>query len=278
MPVHFAGHPCDMDAIAAIARRHSVAVVEDAAHAFPASYKGRPIGSISEATCFSFYATKTITTGEGGMVTTDNEQLAERMRMMSLHGISKDAWKRYSADGSWRYDIVHPGFKYNLTDIAAAIGRVQLTRRDEFRDARRRIAQRYDEALADCPEIRVPVVRGDVEHAWHLYVIQLDDARLSIDRGGFIEALKAQGIGTSVHFIPLHMHGYYQRRFGHPADAFPHATAAFRRTVSLPIYSRMTERDVDDVIASVKGIVARYRTPVGAGVSAAVRAAGGARA
>jgi perosamine synthetase len=259
MPVHFAGHPCDMDAIGVIARRHRLAIVEDAAHALPARYRGRMIGTVGDMTCFSFYATKTITTGEGGMVTTDDDQAAERIRIMSLHGISKDAWKRYTAEGSWFYEIIRPGYKYNLTDIAAAIGRVQLARNDEFREGRRQVAWRYDEAFNEMPEIRRPASRHDVDHAWHLYVIQLEDGHLDINRNQFIEALKKEGIGASVHFIPLHRHPYYRSTFGYQPHDFPVANDAFARTVSLPIYPRMTDSDVDDVIEAVKRIVAAHR-------------------
>jgi perosamine synthetase len=190
---------------------------------------------------------------------------------MSLHGISKDAWKRYTAEGSWFYEIARPGFKYNLTDVASAIGRVQLTRREEFWSARRRIARRYDEALADCPGIRRPVSRANVDHAWHLYVLQLDTRVLDIHRAAFIDALKQRGIGTSVHFIPLHMHPYYRTTFGYESNDLPNAAAAYARIVSLPIYSRMTDADVDDVIAAVKDVAVRHRrvrvAPVRAGRS-----------
>jgi dTDP-4-amino-4,6-dideoxygalactose transaminase len=270
IPVHFAGHPCDMDAIGALARRHGLAVIEDAAHALPASYHGRTIGTIGQATCFSFYATKTLTTGEGGMVTTDDERLAERIRLMSLHGISRDAWKRYTAEGSWFYEILRPGYKYNLTDIAASIGRAQLARCHEFWHARRRIAQRYDDAFAGTPEIRRPASRADVQHAWHLYVIQLEEGCLSLDRSAFMEALKAERIGASVHFIPLHLHPYYRATFGYQASDFPVASAAYARSVSLPIYSRMSDGDVDDVIDAVKRIVSAHRRAHPVAVPAAV--------
>ena len=259
MPVHFAGHPCNMDAIAGVARDYGLPIVEDAAHALPAAYRGRTIGTIGESACFSFYATKTITTGEGGMVTTDSDRIAERIRIMSLHGISKDAWKRYTAEGSWSYDIIRPGYKYNLTDIAAALGRVQLQRCHDFSEARRRIAERYDEAFADVAEVRRPTCRPDVQHAWHLYVIQLDDRRLQLGRNAFIEALRADNIGVSVHFIPLHLHHYYRSTFGYTAQDFPVATAASARAISLPIYSRMSDADVDDVVASVKRLIVQHR-------------------
>jgi dTDP-4-amino-4,6-dideoxygalactose transaminase len=257
IPVHFGGQPCDMEPILEIARRHKLYVIEDAAHALPASYGSRKIGTIGDITCFSFYATKTITTGEGGMATTDNLEWAERMRMMSLHGISHDAWKRYTKEGSWYYEVVRPGFKYNLTDIGAAIGIEQLKKCDAFGAARKRIAAAYDERFANLPEIQTPVCASDVQHAWHLYVIQLDLERLKIDRQRFIEALKEQGVGTSVHFIPLHLHPYYRDKFGYAPDDFPKATEAYQRIISLPIYPKMSEMDVEKVVNAVKNIVNR---------------------
>jgi dTDP-4-amino-4,6-dideoxygalactose transaminase len=259
IPVHYGGQACDMTELLDIAGRHDLKVVEDAAHALPASYRGTSIGRIGDITCFSFYATKALTTGEGGMITTDDPAAAARMRMMALHGISKDAWKRYTAEGSWYYEILHPGFKYNLTDIAAALGVEQLKRQDEFREARARIAAQYTEAFAGLPAIRCPGVRPDRSHAWHLYVIEIDSSQLRIGRDAFIEALRKEGIGTSVHFIPLHLHPYYRDRFGYrPAD-FPNALHAYERMVSLPIYPGMTEADVEDVIRSVTTIVERER-------------------
>ena len=255
IPVHFGGQPCDMTPILEIAKAHKLYVVEDAAHALPASYEGKKIGNIGDITCFSFYATKTITTGEGGMATTENSEWAERMRMMSLHGISHDAWKRYTKEGSWYYEILNPGFKYNLTDIAAAIGIEQLKKCDEFRKAREKIAKIYDTSFADLEEIHTPVRRSDTEHAWHLYVIQLNLDHLQITRNQFIDALREEGIGTSVHFIPLHLHPYYRDNFGYQPSDFPNASSAFERIVSLPIYPKMTEADVESVIGAVRKVV-----------------------
>jgi len=254
IPVHFGGHPCEMDAILAIARKYGLKVIEDAAHALPAAYRGRSVGTIGDITCFSFYATKTITTGEGGMITTDNDEYAERMRIMSLHGISKDAWKRYTAEGSWFYEVLYPGYKYNLTDIAASIGIEQLKKCRRFCDARTTIAAEYSEAFADLAELSPPVWRPEVDHAWHLYVVQLDQARLSISRSEFIEALKRAKIGTSVHFIPLHLHPYYRAEARAPM-ALPRATAAYERIVSLPIFPSMTPTDVGDVITTVRATI-----------------------
>lgn len=257
IPVHIGGQPCEMDRILEIAKPYHLKVIEDAAHALPARYQGKMVGTIGDITCFSFYATKTLTTAEGGMATTENPAWAERMRIMSLHGISRDAWKRYAAEGSWYYEILYPGYKYNLTDIAAAIGIQQLKKCDRFWETRQHYATLYNKGFADVPEIIVPHVAEDVQHAWHLYLIQLDLERLRIGRNEFIELLKAENIGTSVHFIPLHLHPYYRDAFGYRPENFPNASAVFDRIISLPIYSKMTEADVEDVIETVRTIV-RY--------------------
>lgn len=259
IPVHFAGQPCEMTSILEIARRHDLRVIEDAAHAFPASYKGKAIGSIGDYTCFSFYATKNITTGEGGMVTTDDPDQADRIRRMSLHGLSRDAWKRYTNQGSWYYDIVAPGFKYNLTDMAAALGLTQLHKAERFWKTRERYAALYAEEFRDLPEITPLMIHDDVQHAWHLYVIQLDLDRLRISRQTFIEGLQQKQIGCSVHFIPLHLHPYY-RETGHYSRAdFPVASQAFDRMVSLPLYSKMSEEDVHRTIQAVRELILKGR-------------------
>ncbi len=255
VPVHFAGHPCEMSWIHAVAQAHNLAVVEDAAHALPARYRGKMIGSLSDLTCFSFYATKNITTGEGGMVTTDDADLAARVRIMSLHGLSRDAWSRYTAQGSWYYEILSPGFKYNLTDIAAALGLAQLAKCDRFWKARDRVAALYRDGFRDVPEIVCPSAADHVQHAWHLYVIQLDLEALRIDRNEFIAQLQRAGIGCSVHFIPLHLHPYYRDSYGYKPADFPTAQAAFERIVSLPLYPKMTEADIQRVITVVRNIV-----------------------
>jgi dTDP-4-amino-4,6-dideoxygalactose transaminase len=258
IPVHFAGHPCEMATILEIAKAHKLTVIEDAAHALPTRVQGKMVGTIGDISCFSFYATKTITTGEGGMATTENREWAERMRMMSLHGISKDAWKRYTAEGSWYYEILAPGYKYNLTDIAAAIGIQQLKKCDAFWRRRQQYAALYSEAFTDVPGIIVPSMVEDGQHAWHLYVIQLQLERLRIDRNAFIEILKQQNIGTSVHFIPLHLHPYYRDSFGYRSEDFPHASIIFHQTVSLPIYPKMTEADIKYVSKVVKATVNQH--------------------
>jgi perosamine synthetase len=259
IPVHFAGQPCDMRAVQSIAGRHGLAVVDDAAHALPARYQGRLVGTLSDITCFSFYATKTITTGEGGMITTDVDRLAERMRIMSLHGISKDAWKRYTAEGSWYYEILSPGYKYNLTDIAAALGIVQLGKHERFWQERQRLAGLYAEAFRTVPEVQPLGCIPDVQHAWHLYVVRLALERLTIDRRQFIEELKARRIGASVHFIPLHLHPYYRDTYGYRPQDYPNASAAYERILSLPIFPGMNDRDVGDVVDAVREIVDEHR-------------------
>jgi dTDP-4-amino-4,6-dideoxygalactose transaminase len=264
IPVHMAGHPCEMDDLAAIAEEHELALIEDAAHACSASFKGRPVGggtaAGSWAACFSFYATKTLATGEGGMVTTDSEECAERIRVMSLHGISKDAWKRYTAEGSWYYEIMAPGFKYNMPDIIAAIGLAQLRKVDSMRHRREQIARRYNEAFAEYPEVETPTVREHVRHAWHLYMLRLNEGALAIGRDAFIDNLKNCSIGSSVHFIPLHVHPYYRNTYGYEPEDFPIAFREYRRELSLPIYSKMTDYDVQSVIDAVTHTVRECRT------------------
>jgi dTDP-4-amino-4,6-dideoxygalactose transaminase len=259
LPIHIAGLPAELDEIYAVAARQRLAVIEDAAHAFPCRYKGRAIGSAGEAqpsaVCFSFYATKTITTGEGGMITTANEALAERCRIMALHGISKDAWKRYTAAGSWYYEILAPGYKYNLTDIAAGMGLAQLAKAERMRLRRTAIAAQYHQAFAGVPALQIPFDRPDCQHAWHLYMLRLNTERLQISRNEFIEALRARNIGASVHFIPLHLHPYYREIYGYQPDDFPTAHREYQRTISLPIYSKMSDSDIQDVIAAVLDIV-----------------------
>ncbi|GAB4279679.1 MAG: UDP-4-amino-4,6-dideoxy-N-acetyl-beta-L-altrosami ne transaminase [Candidatus Promineifilaceae bacterium] len=263
IPVHIAGLPVDLDAIFGIAEKYNLAVIEDAAHAFPVCYRGRMIGSpppsskIMHAVCFSFYATKTITTGEGGMICTNNEEIAERCRIMALHGISKDAWKRYTAEGSWYYEIVAPGYKYNMTDIAAGMGLAQLTKARRMLKRRIEIANKYNEAFQEYKQVlQIPSVHSsDSGHAWHLYMLRFHLDRLGINRNQFIQELKQRNIGTSVHFIPLHLHPYYRDTYGYLPDDFPVAYQEFQREISLPIYSKMSDIDIQDVIEAVIEIV-----------------------
>ncbi len=251
IPVHLAGQPCDMGKITSLAEEFRLRIIEDAAHALPASYRGQRIGSVSELTAFSFYATKTLATGEGGMVTTENKELADRMGLMRLHGISRDAWKRHTGEGSWQYEVLAAGYKCNMTDLQAALGVVQLSKCDAHWAARCRIAQRYTEAFQSVRGLRVPTAHGDRESAWHLYVLRLQPERLRINRDTFINELKERGVETSVHFIPLHLHPYYQRVFGYKQGDFPQAEHEYERCLSLPIYPTMTDKEVDGVIGAV---------------------------
>lgn len=255
MPVHFGGHPAEMDAIMDIAARHNLAVVEDAAHTLPGAYRGRGVGTIGHMAAFSFYATKTITTGEGGMLVTDNDRYAERARVMALHGLSRDAWKRYTASGTWRYDVIAPGFKYNMTDMAAALGVTQLRKAERMWRRRCVIAARYSSVFDGVPELQSPVALEWVGHSWHLYVLRLHTERLSIGRDAFLEELRARGILTSVHFIPLHTFTYYRDTYGYRETDFPVAWREFQRMFSLPIYPTMSDADVEDVIDAVLDVV-----------------------
>jgi len=257
--VHYAGQPCDMDKIMEIAWDNDLYVIEDAAHAIGTKYKGRDVGSIGDITCFSFYATKNVTTAEGGMITTNHEDLAEKMRILSLHGISKDAWKRYSSEGSWFYEIKYSGYKYNMSDLQSSIGIHQMKKLDKMQLRREKIADIYNQVFAEIPEIKVPTVKEYTKHAWHLYPIQVNDKLLSINRNEFIDALKAENIGTSVHFIPLHLHPYYKDKYGFKKGDFPNTEDLYNHEISLPIYPKMTDQDVEDVIAAAKKITNYYK-------------------
>lgn len=258
MPVHYTGHPCEMDAIMKIAREHKLFVIEDAAHALPAQYKGKAVGTIGDLTAFSFYATKNLTTAEGGMLT-GKQELIDKARVLSLHGMNRDAWKRYDKGGSWYYEVDVPGFKYNMTDIQASIGLQQLKKLNGFQERRREIVKRYNEVFSKCPCLETPVHRPYVEHAWHLYTLRLNLETLKIDRDRFIEKLKERNIGTSVHFIPIHLHPYYRQKYGYQPEDFPVAYSNFLRLISLPLYPRMSNEDVDDVIEAVFDVVERHR-------------------
>jgi len=244
-----------MDELLAIARQHQLRVIEDAAHALPAGYRGRRIGTVGDVTAFSFYATKNLTTGEGGMLTLTDASIAERLRMRRLHGMNRDAWRRYSAEGSWRYDVSYPGFKYNMTDVAAAIGLVQLRRLPALHRRRLQIAALYHQQLGDHPALELPVSHPDVEHGWHLYVVRVRPEQLRISRDAVIELLKAAHIGVSVHFIPLHMHSYYQAALGSQPGDFPVASAAAESMLSLPFFTLMSDDDVCHVAATLRRIL-----------------------
>ena len=256
IPVHYAGLAADMDTIHAMAAKHGLQVVEDAAHALPTTYKGRLVGTLdSAATVFSFYANKTMTTGEGGMLVTRDAKLAERAKVMRLHGINRDAFDRFTAKvPSWYYEIVAPGFKYNLTDIGAALGLHQLAKVRRFADARRAVVDRYNEALADLPVLLPPDALPGDEHPWHLYVLRLADA-CPVSRDAVIEALFRAGIGASVHYIPLHLHPYWRDRYDLKPAQFPHSHHAYERMLSLPLYSRMTLADADRVVGVLRQLL-----------------------
>ncbi|MGB6561836.1 MAG: DegT/DnrJ/EryC1/StrS family aminotransferase, partial [Candidatus Binataceae bacterium] len=264
LPVHFAGHACDMDRLLAIARSHNLKIVEDAAHAVGSARhledRGMTrIGTIGDLSCFSFYATKNITSAEGGMVTTEDDALAERIAVASLHGMNRDAWKRYDRSGSWFYEIHDTGFKYNLSDVHAAIGVAQLARADEFMRRRAAIARAYSEALRAEPALQVPYEEAGIEHAWHLYVLRLHPEQLRIGRAEFVELLRERGVGTSVHCIPLNTMHFYQERFGYRTGDFPVAEDVYSRCLSLPIYPAMSDEDVAYVIENVLALVRENR-------------------
>ena len=250
LPVDFAGHPADLDAILELARSHELVVIEDASHALGAEHTGRRVGSISHMTVFSFHPVKHVTTGEGGMVTTDNPDLAARLRLFRNHGIDSDARKR-QASGQWHYEMVVLGYNYRLTDIASALGLAQLRRLEGNLRSRRRIARLYDEAFAGLPGIVRPVERPGISSAWHLYPIRLDASRLRFTRAEVFGALRAENIGVNVHYIPVHHHPYYRERFGYQGGEYPRAEACYESLISLPMFHAMTDRDVDDVIVAV---------------------------
>lgn len=254
IPVHYGGRPCDMEAILDLASRYDLAVIEDAAHAVGASYHGRRVGTLSHATCFSFYANKNMTTAEGGMLTTNDSALANRVRVLSSHGISKDSWARYSKDGSWQYDLVDAGFKYNLTDLASALGLHQLKKLEGFIARRTYLADRYSNTLRGVPGVQLPAATPDRTSAWHLYAIQVTSPTVS--RNTVIEHLRSRNIGTSVHFIPLHLMSFYQRCFGYRRGDFPVAESVFERIVSLPLFPGMEDDDVDRVAVELSSALA----------------------
>jgi dTDP-4-amino-4,6-dideoxygalactose transaminase len=252
IPVHLAGRPCNMDRIMQIARKHGLIVIEDAAHAIESVYHGQKIGNIGDITCFSFYVTKNIVTGEGGMVTTNNDEWADAMKIYSLHGMSKDAWKRYSDDGFKHYQVVAPGFKYNMMDIQAAIGIHQLKRIEKYQQHRKEIWARYNQAFANLPlDLPAPEENNSL-HARHLYTPLLRLEELNISRDEFQDRLHRMNIGTGVHFISLHLHPYYKELFGFQPDDFPNSHYVSERTISLPLSAKLTDKDVEDVILAVQ--------------------------
>ncbi len=259
MPVHMAGQPVDLEAVQRIAEQHGLPVIEDAAHALGAEYRGKRIGSISRFTCFSFYPIKNITTGEGGAIALNNEEDVERVRRLALHGITKDAWNRYTETGSIHWECVEPGFKYNMPDLCAALGIHQVAKLDGFIETRRRYVRLYRQALLDCPEIITPNVSDDIRHAHHLFIAMIRPEMLRVDRDQFVNALKQENIGSGIHFRSLHLQPYYRDRFGFSADDFPNANFTSDRIISLPLYPAMSEKDVLQVANTVKKLVKFYR-------------------
>jgi dTDP-4-amino-4,6-dideoxygalactose transaminase len=264
MPVHFAGQACDMDRISALARQYQLRIVEDAAHAVGSErmLEGRgmtKVGTIGDLSCFSFYATKNITSAEGGMITTGDDELAAKIAVASLHGMDRDAWRRYDSSGSWFYEIHDTGFKYNLSDVHAAIGLAQLRRADELMRRRQTIARAYNEAFGGDPAFEIPVTQPGVIHAWHLYLLRLRPAAVKINRNGFIELLRERGIGTSVHCIPLNTMAFYQNRYGYRTGDFPISEGVYSRCLSLPIFPAMSDDDYAYVIETVLAVARENR-------------------
>lgn len=263
IPVHLAGKPCDMAAIWDIAKRHNLRVVEDAAHATEGRYNSYPLGSAeapsqSDAVAFSFYATKNMTTGEGGMVVTNDEQLDQQMRSLCLHGISRDAWGRYKENGKWFYEVLSPGFKYNLSDIQSAIGIHQLRKLEGFAARRKELVALYKKNLADLVELELPEDSTDGRHSWHLFMLRLNLETLTIDRAEFINQLNQSGVGTSVHFIPIPLHPYFEPWAGRSENQCPHALALYKRIISLPLYPALTDSQVTEISDKVRDIVVQH--------------------
>lgn len=260
LPVHYAGQAANMTRIMALAKRYNVKVMEDAAHALPTTHNGQMIGTIADITVYSFYANKTITTGEGGMIVTNNEDYVKRISCMRLHGISKDVFDRFtSTKPSWHYQVVAPGFKYNMTDIAASMGIHQLKKAYVLQNRRQTIAEKYNSAFSGLP-VKIPLISNPTDtHSWHLYVLQLDIEELAIDRDEFISMMAEKGVGTSVHYIPLHMHPYWQENYNLTESDFPRSSSTYYRIVSLPNYPKMTDEQVDRVIKTVREIILEHK-------------------
>ena len=259
LPVHFAGRPCNMRIIKEVAQKHHLTIIEDAAHAIEATYHGQKIGTISDLTVFSFYVTKNLVTGEGGMITTENDTYAEKIQTYALHGMSRGAWKRYSDEGFKHYGIVYPGFKYNMMDIQASLGIHQLKRIENYYKRRKEIWQRYDEAFCNLPLDTPPPPEENTRHAYHLYTILLRLEELNTDRDTIQQALFEENIGTGIHFISLHLHPYYQKTFGFKKDDFPNAAYVSERTISLPFSANLSDEDVDDVITTVTKVLKKHK-------------------
>ncbi len=254
IPVHYSGQPCDMKNIKTLARKHKLRVIEDAAHALGAEYYGKKIGGLGNLTCFSFFPTKNITTGEGGVVTLNDERKAKRLRRLRLHGMSKDGWKRYAQEGSWYYEVHEAGYKYNLSDINAALGIVQMDKLESFNRRRTRLAERYAQKLARISGIKTLTLRPKIKSSWHIFPVTVEAETFGIDRNRLVKELWERNIGTSVHFIPLHLQPFYQKTYGYKKGDFPVAEKVFSGVVSLPLFPKMTLKDVDDVISAIQDI------------------------
>ncbi|MFC1517253.1 DegT/DnrJ/EryC1/StrS family aminotransferase [Candidatus Margulisiibacteriota bacterium] len=254
IPVHFAGRPCDMDPIMQIAKKHKLIVIEDAAHAIEAEYNGKKIGNIGDMTCFSFYVTKNLVTGEGGMVTTNSQEYADKIKMYGLHGMSRDAWKRFSDEGYKHYQVIFPGFKYNMMDIQGALGIHQLPRLEKYHKRRQEIWEKYDQAFKDLPVTLPAPEEKDTKHARHLYTLLIDIENAG-KRDDFLNKMTKENIGVGVHYVALHLHEYYQKHLGYKPGDFPEAEFVSERTVSLPLSAKLSDQDVDDVINAVKRIL-----------------------
>lgn len=255
IPVHIAGLPCEQESIIQIANRHNLCIIDDAAHAVSAEYKGAKVGAIADISSFSFYATKNLTTAEGGMVTTDNDDFADKIRLIRYHARDKDAWARQQSKNRWYYDVVAQGYKYNMTDIQAVLGLCQLAKIEEQYERRRKVVDKYNEAFKEMPEIVIPKDIKDGKHAWHLYIIQLNTERLNITRDEFIIAMLEKNVECGVHYIPLHFHTFYQRKYGYERGDFPNAEMAYERVVTLPLHPNLTEDDADYIIETVKKVI-----------------------
>jgi UDP-4-amino-4,6-dideoxy-N-acetyl-beta-L-altrosamine transaminase len=259
IPVHFAGQPCDMDEICEIAEEHNLFIIEDAAHAIDAEYKGKKIGNIGDLTVFSFHPVKNMTTAEGGMVTTNNEKLYEKLLMFRTHGISKDAAKRFGKSGGFYYDMQYLGFRYNMSELHASLGIHQLDKLESFQKRRREIVKIYNRELQNLDEITIPFVKSDVKHSWHLYVIQIDLNKLRVDRDYIFKALREENIGVNVHYIPVHYHSYYQKKYGLKKGILPNVESLFPRIITIPLFPKMSNDDVYDVINALVKVLKYYR-------------------
>ena len=255
IPVHMAGRPCKMDEIMEIASKHNIIVIEDAAHATEAKLNHKKIGSIAHMACFSFYVTKNLVTGEGGMLTTDNAEWADEIRIRSLHGISKDAWKRYSNEGFSPYETLYPGYKYNMTDMQASLGIHQLAKLDQSLKVRKKLWYKYNQAFKDCSAIKIPTEENHIQHARHLYTILIRLSKLSINRNQFIDELKKRNIGSGIHFTALHLHKFYKEKYNYKIGNYPNAEWISNRTISLPLSAALDSQDIEDVLEAVLDII-----------------------